>query len=41
MQAYDQKHFDAKANSRAGKTWLTLLIIATVYYGMQAKDGAG
>ena len=40
MQAYDQKHFDAKANSRAGKTWLTLLIIATVYYGMQAKDGA-
>ena len=32
MQSYDQKYFDAKANRRAGTTWLTLMIIVTIYY---------
>ena len=39
MQTYDQKYFDAKANRRAGTTWLTLMLIVTVYY--LAKTYAG
>ena len=39
MQTYDQKHFDAKANTRAGTTWLTLMLIVTVYYGINAYVG--
>lgn len=39
MQTYDQKHFDAKANTRAGTTWLTLMLIVTVYYGVNAYVG--
>lgn len=39
MQTYDQKYFDAKANRRAGITWLTLMIIVTVYYGVKMAEG--
>lgn len=39
MQNYDEKYFNAKANRRAGTTWLTLMLIVTVYYG--AKMGQG
>lgn len=39
MQTYDQKYFDAKANKRAGTTWLTLMIIVTVYYGVKMAEG--
>lgn len=40
MQNYDEKYFNAKANRRAGTTWLTLMLIVTVYYGvkMMQKD---
>jgi len=40
MQKHDQKYFDAKANRRAGITWLALLIIVTVYYAAKMMDGA-
>ena len=40
MQSYDQKYFDAKANKRAGTTWVTLMLIVTVYYGVKMNQGA-
>ena len=40
MQSYDQKYFDAKANKRAGTTWVTLMLIVTVYYGVNMNQGA-
>ena len=40
MQSYDQKYFDAKANRRAGTTWLVLLLIVTIYYGAKMAEGA-
>ena len=39
MQNYDEKYFNAKANKRAGTTWLALMLIVTVYYGVKAKSG--
>ncbi len=39
MQEYDEAFFRAKANKRAGLTWLTLMIIASVYYGIQVATG--
>lgn len=39
MQNYDQKYFDAKANRRAGTTWLTLMLIVTVFYGVKMASG--
>lgn len=38
MHDYDEKYFVAKANKRAGITWLLLLIIGTVYYGLKAGE---
>ena len=35
MREYDEKYFKAKANKRAGITWLTLMIIVTVYYAVK------
>lgn len=32
MQYYDEAYFRAKANRRAGTTWLILLIFVTIYY---------
>ena len=40
MQQYDEKYFRAKANRRAGTTWLTLMIIVTVFYAAKMMDGA-
>ncbi|MBQ4058835.1 MAG: PilZ domain-containing protein [Lachnospiraceae bacterium] len=40
MQSYDQKYFDAKANRRAGTTWLMLMFIVTIYYGVKMTEGA-
>lgn len=40
MQNYDEKYFAAKANRRAGTTWLMLMLIVTVYYGVKMKEGA-
>lgn len=39
MQEYDESFFRAKANKRAGITWLALIFIATIYYGIKTKDG--
>ncbi len=39
MQNYDEKYFNAKANKRAGTTWLALMLIVTVYYGAKASSG--
>ena len=39
MQTYDQKVFDAKANRRAGTTWLLLMFIVTGYYGIKVAQG--
>lgn len=39
MKTYDQKYFDEKANKRAGTTWLTLMLIVTGYYGINAAVG--
>ena len=39
MKTYDQKYFDAKANRRAGTTWLMLMFIVTGYYGITAMSG--
>ncbi|MBR5565548.1 MAG: methyl-accepting chemotaxis protein [Roseburia sp.] len=39
MKTYDQKYFDAKANRRAGTTWLMLMFIVTAYYGITAMSG--
>ncbi len=40
MQSYDEKYFNAKANRRAGTTWLTLMLIVTIYYGVKMGEGA-
>ena len=40
MQTYDEAYFRAKANKRAGTTWLMLLIIVSVYYGVKMAEGA-
>lgn len=39
MQNYDEKYFKAKANRRAGTTWLALMCIVTVYYGAKMAQG--
>ncbi|MBP3338054.1 MAG: methyl-accepting chemotaxis protein [Lachnospiraceae bacterium] len=39
MQQYDEKYFRAKANRRAGTTWLTLMIIVTIYYAAKMAEG--
>ncbi len=39
MQNYDEAYFRAKANKRAGTTWLLLLIIVSVYYGVKMAQG--
>ena len=40
MSTYDEKYFNAKANQRAGRTWLTLMIIVTVFYGVKTIQKA-
>lgn len=40
MQNYDERYFKAKANRRAGTTWLTLMLIVTIYYGVKMSQGA-
>lgn len=40
MQSYDEKYFNAKANKRAGTTWLSLMLIVTIYYGVKMSQGA-
>ncbi|MBO5337844.1 MAG: methyl-accepting chemotaxis protein [Lachnospiraceae bacterium] len=40
MQSYDEKYFNAKANRRAGTTWITLMFIVTIYYGVKVAEGA-
>lgn len=39
MQSYDEAHFRARANRRAGTTWLTLVIIVSIYYGVKMAQG--
>ncbi len=39
MQSYDQKYFDAKANRRAGTTWVIILLIVTLFYATKIGDG--
>ena len=39
MQTYDEKYFRAKANRRAGTTWLILMVIVSVYYGIKLGEG--
>ena len=39
MQEYDESFSRAKANKRAGITWLALIFIATIYYGIKTKNG--
>lgn len=39
MQNYDVKYFDGKANRRAGTTWLVLMLIVTIYYGVKMSQG--
>ena len=39
MNNYDEKYFSAKANKRAGTTWLVLLIIVNVFYGVKVTQG--
>ena len=39
MQEYYESFFRAKANKRAGITWLALIFIATIYYGIKTKNG--
>lgn len=39
MQNYDEAYFRAKANKRAGTTWLMLMIIVSVYYGAKMGEG--
>lgn len=39
MQNYDENYFKAKANRRAGTTWLSLMLIVTVYYGVKMTQG--
>lgn len=35
MQNYDETYFRAKANRRAGTTWLILLLLVNIYYGIK------
>jgi len=39
MQNYDETYFRAKANKRAGTTWLFLLLFVTVYYCSKQNVG--
>jgi len=39
MQNYDEKYFLAKANKRAGVTWLLLLVLVNVFYGVKVVNG--
>ncbi len=39
MQNYDENYFKAKANRRAGTTWLALMFIVTIYYGAKMMEG--
>jgi len=39
MQTYDEAYFRAKANKRAGTTWLFLLIFVTIYYCSKLQVG--
>ena len=39
MHTYDEKYFKAKANRRAGTTWLMLMFIVTLYYGVKMSEG--
>ena len=39
MQNYDEAYFRAKANRRAGTTWLILLVFVTIFYC--SKDSVG
>ena len=39
MQNYDEKYFNAKANRRAGTTWLALMLIVTGYYWAKVNSG--
>lgn len=39
MQDYNEKYFDEKANRRAGTTWLSLMLIVTIYYGVKMGQG--
>ncbi len=38
-QSYDEKYFKSKANRRAGTTWLMLVFIVTLYYGVKMSEG--
>lgn len=40
MEQYDEKYFRAKANMRAGTTWLVVLVLVTLFYGQQQFIGA-
>ena len=40
MNTYDEKYFKSKANRRAGTTWLTLIIIVTIFYAAKIGEGA-
>ena len=39
MQKYDESFFREKANKRAGTTWLTLMVIVSIYYGVKVSSG--
>ncbi|MBQ4523752.1 MAG: methyl-accepting chemotaxis protein [Lachnospiraceae bacterium] len=39
MPSYDEKYFNAKANKRAGTTWLMLMVIVTIFYGVKMGQG--
>ena len=39
MEKYDESFFRAKANRKAGGTWLVLAIIITIYYGIKMTKG--
>lgn len=39
MQSYDESFFRAKANRRAGTTWIALMFIVSVYYGAKVYSG--
>ena len=39
MQNYDESYFRAKANKRAGTTWLLLLVFVTAYYCSKESVG--
>lgn len=39
MQNYDESYFRAKANRRAGITWLFLMIVVSLYYATKISSG--